>query len=284
MNIAASIRARLTNISRKENIAFQVIIVRYLHERLLYRLSISHFANQFYLKGGNFLYALNGLVTRPTTDIDFLGHKLAMEDRQIKKIFAEIADIQYNDGVWFDAENIQLEQIAEQNLYTGVRLIFPAGFDSIKQTIQIDIGFGDQITPHAVSLKYPVLIAHLPAPYLLAYTTETVIAEKFQAMIALAGSNSRMKDFYDVHQLLSVGAYDETQLKEAIITTFKNRKTDYVENHSLFTTEFSEDSIRNKMWEAFLKKIGKKDSLAFPQIMKEINAVLKPIWESIFDQ
>jgi len=281
MNIAASIRARLTNISRKENIAFQVIIVRYLHERLLYRLSVSRFADQFYLKGGNFLYALHGLVTRPTTDIDFLGHNLAAEAIQIKEIFAEIADIHFDDGVWFDSENIQFEQIAEQNLYTGLRLIFPAGFDSIKQIMQIDIGFGDRITPHAVSLKYPVLIADLPAPYLLAYTAETVIAEKFQAMIALAGSNSRMKDFYDVHQLLIGRQYDENLLKEAIVTTFKNRKTDYVENHTLFTTVFAEDSNRNKMWQAFLKKIGLKGKSEFPQVMKEITDVLKPIWESL---
>lgn len=279
MNNAASIRARLMNISRKENIAFQVIIIRYLHERLLYRLSISRFANQFYLKGGNFLYALNGLITRPTTDIDFLGRNLAIEDRQIKEIFVEITDIYFDDGVWFDTANIQLEQIAEQNLYTGVRLIFPAGFDSIKQTIQIDIGFGDFITPKAVTMEYPVLLADMPTPVIKAYTTETVIAEKFHAMIALSELNSRMKDFYDVYQLITSGQYDETVLKQAIKATFANRKTKYIQNHALFTASFATDRNRIIMWQAFLKKIGQSEKMPFTLVLGVIVTVLKPFWE-----
>jgi len=281
MSIAASIRARLLIISRNEHIAFQVIIVRYLHERLLYRLSRSRFADSFVLKGGNFIYALQGLTVRPTKDIDFLGYLMAEEAGKLKEIMAEIAATDFNDGVWYDIQNIHQEQISEQNQHNGIRLVFPAGFDTIKTNLQIDIGFGDLITPHAVRLIYPVLLPDLPAPDLLAYTVDTVIAEKFHAMISLSGLNSRMKDFYDVHRLIISGNYDATVLKEAVAATFSNRKTFYITNHALFTITFATDSSRNRMWQAFMKKIGQTEKLSFIQVMEVITTVLKPIWESL---
>ncbi len=284
MSTAASIRARLLNISRNEHIAFQVIIVRYLHERLLYRLSRSRYAYNFVLKGGNLIYALQGLTMRPTKDIDFLGYSVPDEARQLNVIMAEIANRDYDDGVWYDIKNIHQEQISEQNQNSGIRLVIPAGFDTIKTNVQIDIGFNDLITPHAVRLHYPVLLSEFPAPDLLAYTVETVIAEKFHAMIELSELNSRMKDFYDVHQLIRSGNYDETVLKEAVAATFANRKTYYATNHALFTIAFATDSSRNQMWQAFLKKIGQAEKVPFTQVIEVITTVLKPVWESLKTQ
>jgi len=281
MNNAASIRARLNNISRKENIAFQVIIVRYLHERLLYRLSISEHADRFCLKGGNFIYALQGLSTRPTMDIDLLAKSIRFEVDTLMKAFRDIAGIACDDGAWFNTENIRIEPIAAQNIYSGIRLSIPAGFDTIKQNLQIDIGFGDLITPEAIKLQYPVLLDDLPAPVLSAYTPETVIAEKFHAMIFLSGANSRMKDFYDVHHLLSSGNYILENLEKAIRVTFMQRKTFFVESHELFTEGFATDNQRNRIWQAFLKKINQPASLTFPEVLLEVTHVLKPIWETI---
>ncbi len=269
------------NISRKEHIAFQVIIVRFLHERLLYRLSRSPFADRFILKGGNFIYAHQGITVRPTKDIDFLAQSIPEEAGPIKEIMAEIAGKDLNDCVWYDIQNIHLQQISEQNQHNGIRLIFPAGFDSIKTSIQIDIGFGDQITPRAVRLLYPVLLHDMPAPDLLAYTVETVIAEKFHAMIFLAGINSRMKDFYDVYQLISAAKYNETVLKKAIVNTLENRQTIYTQDHTLFTPAFASDNNRNQMWSAFLKKIGQPYKLPFSEVMTLITTCMQPIWESL---
>lgn len=281
MNTAASKRARLMNIARKEHIAFQVIIVRFLHERLLYRLSRSSFADRFVLKGGNFIYAHHGITVRPTKDIDLLAQSIPEEAGPIKEIMTEIAGKDFNDGVWYDIQNIHLQQISEQNQHNGIRLIFPAGFDSIKASIQIDIGFGDRITPQAVRLHYPVLLPEMPAPDLLAYTVETVIAEKFHAMIFLAGINSRMKDFYDVYQLISAGKYNEEVLKKAIVNTLENRQTKYTQDHMLFTPAFASDNNRNRMWSAFLKKIGQPDKLPFSEVMTLITTRLQPIWETL---
>ncbi len=277
MNVAASIRARLTNISRNENIAFQVIIVRYLHERLLYRLSRSRFVNQLYLKGGNLLYILQGISTRPTVDVDFLGHSLSGEPTSIKNMMEEIASISCNDGVWFDTRNIFIERLTGQNLYSGIRLVFPAGFHTIKQNLQIDIGFGDRVIPNPVRLNFPVLLDDLPVPEILAYTPETVIAEKFHAMIELSVFNSRMKDFFDVYQLLETEQYDDKILKQAVSATFQNRQTFFSENHALFTDEFANNTQRNRDWQAFLKKINRGASLQFPKVMKEITRAMKPI-------
>jgi predicted nucleotidyltransferase component of viral defense system len=261
-----------------------VIIVRYLHERFLYRLSISKYTDRFFLKGGNFIYALQGLATRPTLDIDLLAKSINNEAANLEMIFAEIADIEVDDGVWFDAKSLHVQTLLQQQIYTGVRLLIDAGFHTVKQRLQIDIGFGDRITPHAMQLEYPVLLDDLPVPVLRAYTPETVIAEKFHAMIFLAGANSRMKDFYDVYHLLMSEEYDPSTLEAAIKATFKQRKTGYTEDHELFTNEFAGNAMRVRQWKAFLKKINQPEAFEFADVIGEITSRLQPIWLSLSEE
>jgi hypothetical protein len=284
MNISASIRARLNNISRKEKIAFQVIIVRYLHERFLYRLSISKYADSFFLKGGNYIYALHGLATRPTMNIDLLAKLMNNEAANLEAIFREIAAIIVDDGAWFEKDSLRVQTIEQQNVYSGVRLFIMAGFHTVKQKLQVDIGFGDTITPRAMYLEYPVLLNDLPAPKLRAYTPETAIAEKFHAMIFLAGANSRMKDYYDVYHLLMSEAYDPSTLEAAIKATFKQRKTGYTENHELFTNDFAGNAMRVGQWQAFLKKINQQEVVGFADVIGEITSRLQPIWLTLSEQ
>ncbi len=255
--------------------------MRYLHERFLYRLSISKYADRFFLKGGNFIYALQGLATRPTMDIDLLGKSVKNEATNLEVIFCEIAEIIVDDGAWFDSNSLQVQTISQQQIYTGIRLLLGAGFHTVKQRLQIDIGFGDKITPRAMLLEYPVLLDDLPIPVLRAYTPETVIAEKFHAMILMAGANSRMKDFYDVYHLLLSDDYNPATLEQAIKATFRQRKTGFTENHELFTNEFAGDTIRAKQWQAFLKKINQPDAIAFADVIGEITSKLKSIWLSL---
>jgi predicted nucleotidyltransferase component of viral defense system len=281
MNVAASIRDRLMNISRKEKIAFQVLILRYLHERLLYRLSVSNYADRFFLKGGNLMYAFQGLSTRPTMDIDLMAKSLSNEAGNLVSVFTEILSQACQDGVWFEADSLQVETIAQQNIYSGTRLNFMAGFHSIKQKLQIDVGFGDKIMPEAISLEYPVLLDDLPTPVILAYTAETMIAEKFHAMIFRAGANSRMKDFYDVYQLLHTKKYSAENLEQAILATFNQRLTYFTDEHELFSEGFSNNAARNIQWQAFLKKINHPGFIAFDEVMDLITKTLKPIWKSL---
>lgn len=278
MSNATSIRAKLLNIAKKEKIAFQVILLRYIHERFLYRLSISKYKNNFFLKGGNFMYAIEGLLARPTKDIDLLGQDISNDIDNLKNTIVAITNTKCKeDFVIFNTKTISIEPITEKNLYNGVRLQLNARFDTTKQNIQIDIGFGDTIIPKPITLDYPTLLPDVPAPKLTAYTLETVIAEKFHAMIALSTLNSRMKDFYDVYNLLTKHKIDNKNLEKAITNTFAIRETTISKQHALFTDDFKNDPKRIQMWNVFLKKINHKGDLPFQTIMQTITKQLKPL-------
>jgi hypothetical protein len=228
------------------------------------------------------LYALGGVKTRPTKDIDFSGRNIDNNPGIIADAVKQICSIQYaKDCAWFDANSVTAELITEQKKYGGVRLTFNAGFDSIKNRLQIDIGFGDVLTPDAMKMEYPVLIPGFANPVVLVYSTETIIAEKFHAMIELSSSTSRMKDFYDIYKLLTEGNFRKDIVKEAIKATFINRQTPYSENQMLFDPHYSEDKQRQTMWKAFLRKTGLNLEIPFDEVVTTITSELKPCWENL---
>ena len=279
---ASSIRAALKKIADKENIDFQILVIRYLHERLLYRLSLSPHQPNFFLKGGALIYAIEGLHVRPTMDIDLLASKISNDKGEMKDVFRSVNSISYEaDCVVFDSENIVVSEIKEQDKYSGLRVHIDACFDTIRQKIQIDIGFTDIISPAPMILEYPVLMEEFEKPVIRAYSIETVIAEKFHAMIALNTFNSRMKDFYDVYILLKNNTIDNNSLQEAIDKTFRQRNTVFVENHELFTNSFCENKNRQIMWKAFLRKIRISEELDFSNVMNTIVQRLYPIYKNI---
>ena len=255
-NYGRSVKERLLNISRVEKYSSQLLISRYFQERLLYRLSVSDYKDKFILKGGALLYAHDGFQARPTLDIDFMAKNVSNDMANIKKIFQEICQIGCEeDGVVFDADTIETSEIAISKDYHGVRLSLLAHLDTAQQNISMDIGFGDVITPSPQQLSFPALIATAPGANILAYSLETVVAEKFQAMISLSVGNSRMKDFFDVYQILSKQILDSATLSEAIKATFANRGTHFKENHPLFNEDFFTDINRSQYWKGFLKRI-----------------------------
>lgn len=280
-NRAASIRARLLNLAKNEGIDFQLIIIRYLHERLIYRISASDYSEKFVLKGGAFIYAVHGIRSRPTLDIDLLGTQISNDIEEICTAFKHICEVFSDDEVQFNSESVIGESIAQIDKYKGVRLFIEASFDTVRQRIQIDVGFGDIVIPEIQMLEYPVLLNDLQFPVIRAYSKETVIAEKFQAMIDLSAINSRMKDFYDVYQLLTGNEFDINTLQKAIVATFRNRQTIFTENHALFTSDFASNSIRKRNWVAFLNKINHDKNLTLEEVMQTIREKLKPIWEAM---
>lgn len=280
-DIAKSIKAKLLNIAKKEELDYQLLIIRYLYERLLYRLSVSPYKDKFCLKGGVLLYAFEKEFPRPTLDIDFLGMKIKNDVDTIKNVFSEILAISCEDGVSFDISTIDSEEINESKAYQGVRVTFLARLESIRQTMKMDIGFGDVIIPTAQTLAYPVLMDELPVPEVLSYSLESVVAEKFQAMIELSEVNSRYKDFYDVYKILSLQQLDDAVLSEAIRATFRNRNTFYQDSHPLFTESFIKDENRNTQWKRFLKKIKYDGDLSFETVMNLITSCLKPVYKTL---
>jgi predicted nucleotidyltransferase component of viral defense system len=278
MSTANAISAKLLDYSRKYKVNHQMILIRFFHERLLFRVSVSEFKNHLLLKGGNLLYSIQGDIARPTVDVDFSGNIISNDIEEIKKIFLQILTIKSNDGVIFNAETLHASEINEQNQYTGVRVKVIAQLANIKQNIQIDIGFGDVITPAPQTLHYPILLEDFEVPVIQAYTIETVIAEKLQAIIILAQLNSRMKDFYDIYSLLKSEKINLEVVKEAITQTFNNRNTPVNFDSIVFKEEFYTDANRLKMWKAFLTKI-KAESISFETVIKTIEQLVKDVFK-----
>lgn len=276
MKNTKSIRGQLYNLAKKEQIDFQMIITRFLHEHVLLRISNSKWKDSLFLKGGNLMYAIYGLTSRPTIDIDLLGCNISNNKEDLLKMFSEILENQEEDFVIFDPKSLKTRVINEQNTYNGVRISVKANFDSISQILQIDIGFGDVIIPKPIEISYPILLPDAKVPVLWAYNPETVIAEKLQAIIELAQLNSRMKDFYDIYTLLTTQKIDKIILKEAITQTFTQRGTTISFKSVVFTPEFYKDSARIKMWNTFLKKI-KVDEISFKEVVKTIKKVTEEI-------
>lgn len=281
-NYGKSIRTKLLNVAKKENIFYQTILTRYFQERLLYRMSQTRYRNNFYLKGGALMYAYERFAARPTLDIDFLGNNISNKGTSIIAAFKEICSVPFEeDGVIFDVEHITAQNITEFKDYHGIRLSIPVKMDSIAQVLTMDIGFGDVVTPSPVNLDFPILLEHLPCANILAYSLETVIAEKMHAIIDLADQSSRMKDYYDLHRILKEEQYDSEVLQEAIIRTFENRHTPYDENTMFFRKDFGINQQMEVRWKAFMRKITKATDLSFSEVVAFIQETLRPYWENI---
>lgn len=281
-NYGKSIRSKLLNVAKKEDVFYQTVLTRYFQERLLYRMSQTRYRDNFYLKGGALLYAFERFAARPTLDIDFLGHNISNEGNIVIAAFREICSVPYEeDGFIFDIEHITAQNITEFKDYHGIRLSIPVQMDTISQVMTMDIGFGDVVTPSPVCLEYPLLLEHLPVPNILAYSIETVIAEKMHAVIDLADQSSRMKDYYDLFNLLSKEKYDSETLQEAIIRTFENRHTSYDANTMFFRKDFAGNSQMQTRWKAFLRKITKEADVSFFEVVTYIQTTLKPYWEKM---
>lgn len=281
-NYGKSVRTRLLTVSKENGIPYMTVLVRYFQERLLYRVSQSEFKENFYLKGGALLYAFNQEKARPTKDIDFLGTHISNDRDYIKAVFTKIAEVPCDvDGVSYDVDTIEVIDITQEKKYHGARLTMLAHLDTVLQQISMDIGFGDIVTPGPQDLSYPLLLENLPGVNLLAYSLETVVAEKFEAMISLSVNNSRMKDFYDLYKILNDGNWDSEVLGEAVRNTFANRKTLYIENHPLFDDEFYSDTSRIARWNGFLKSIKSKEQIPFAETGKSIKAFLWTYWQTL---
>ena len=281
-NYGKSVRSKLLNIAKEENVFYQTILTRYFQERLLYRLSQTRYRMNFYLKGGALMYAYERFAARPTLDIDFLGSNISNEGAAVITAFKEICSVPCEeDGVTFDVENITAQKITEFKDYHGIRLSIPVSMDTIAQVMTMDIGFGDVVTPKPLDLDYPTLLEHLPSANILAYSLETVIAEKLHAIVDLGDQSSRMKDYYDLYIILDKEKYDAAVLQEAIVHTFENRHTTYDANTMFFRKDFSDNQQMQVRWQAFAKKITKQTELTFAEVVTYIQRQLQSYWDNL---
>jgi predicted nucleotidyltransferase component of viral defense system len=281
-NIAASVKAKLKAIAESENRQFDFLLMLYMIERLLYRLSISAYSDNFILKGGLLLYVHLEDKARPTKDIDFLARRIPNDIETITAVFRKICVIEYNDGLVYDTKNLVVEKIKEGADYEGIRIKVNCYLEKTKMLLQFDIGFGDVIVPKPVVMDYPVLL-NMASPQIQTYSIESVIAEKFEAMIALADLNSRMKDFYDIYSISERFDFEGRVLYEAVFETFDRRGTNLFKEPLVFKEEFSHDENKQKQWQAFTKRILKRE-LDFKIVTENIRVFLEPIYHAVIHE
>jgi predicted nucleotidyltransferase component of viral defense system len=279
-NAGKSVKTRLLNLMNETGYKYMYLLARYFNERLLYKVSVSQYKDNFVLKGGSLLYALNGLETRPTIDVDFMADRISRDREYLENVFREILSIPCDeDGVIFDVETLKSEPITVDEQYPGTRFLVTAHMDSIVYPMSMDIGFGDVITPCPEAVDYPLLLQDMPSINIQAYSLETVIAEKFHAMIDRDVLNSRMKDFFDCYQILTTRELSDEILYEAINATFNNRQLEMKTDLKLFTEDFATDEMRQKQWKSFLKRIQWKQDVDFKEVMILIASRLKPMYD-----
>ena len=255
-DLAASVRARLLNIAKTEGSDFNQVLVRFALERILYRLTRSPHADRFVLKGALLFTLWYDMPHRATRDVDLLGFG-ASDLASITQVFRDIAAITADDGIVFDPNSVIVQEIRKEAGYGGVRVIVAGELANARCRTQIDIGFGDAVTPGPVDSVYPVLLDDLPAPRLRAYPIYTVVAEKLHAITLLGMTNSRVKDYFDLSLLLERETLDADLLAQAIKATFARRGMAVPAELPVgLTDEFSGDASRQALWNAFAKKNG----------------------------
>ena len=264
-NIGASVRARLLDRARAEGSDFQILLTRYALERLLYRLSISVHRGRFILKGAMLFVTWVTDPFRPTRDLDLLGYGDNGAEAIAETFRTICAQPVADDGVKFDVAALEAAPIREEVEYGGVRIRTSATIAGARIPIQVDVGFGDAITPAPIEINYPVLL-DAPAPHLRAYPVETVVAEKFEALTTLGMANSRLKDFYDLWLIAQTFEFRQVELVEAVRRTFERRGTTLPADTPIgLSDEFA--AAWAAQWRTFL---GRERMAAAPDVFADV--------------
>jgi predicted nucleotidyltransferase component of viral defense system len=272
-DIGASVRARLLNLARERGQVLDLLLTRYALERLLYRLSLSAHRNRFVLKGAMLVTTWFEDPHRPTRDLDLLGYG-DPSAQAMSIVWKEICGTVVDDGITFDNAALRIAPIREDLEYGGLRIRTTATMARAQIAVTIDIGFGDAVEPGVEEIDLPVLL-DLPVPRLRAYARETVIAEKFHAMIVRGLANSRMKDFYDVWVLSKHYTFD-TRLAQAIAATFRRRQTEIPESlPDAFMPEFFRNQGKIQQWSAFVHDLS-AESPALETVVSELATFIGP--------
>lgn len=255
-DVAASVRERLLEVAKAQGVDFNQVLARFALERILFRLSRSAHADRFLLKGALLFTLWYDMPHRATRDADLLGFG-ASDLESVARAFRDIASVRAEDGIVFDPTSVVADDIRKDAGYAGARVVISGELAKARCRTQIDIGFGDAVTPGPIDATYPVLLDDPPAPHLRTYPVYTVIAEKLHAIALLGMTNSRMKDYLDLSVLLERETLDIDVLIRATKATFERRGTIVPTELPIgLTDEFAHDPSRQVLWQAFLRKNG----------------------------
>jgi Nucleotidyl transferase AbiEii toxin, Type IV TA system len=274
-NLSASILARLLNLARQRGDDYTLLLNRFTLERLLCRVAASPHADRFLLKGALLFSLWYDQPHRPTRDADLLG--FGPDDAEtLIATFRDFAAIDMDDGITFDPQSVRADSIRDDNRYGGLRVRLTGRIDNVRCALQIDVGFGDAVTPEPQTVVFPVLLNDLPAPSLKVYPVYTVIAEKYHAMTILGLANTRMKDFFDIATIARRTDLDGATLARAIGATFARRGATLPTHPPVaLTAEFGGDAAKQRQWQAFLRK-GRIDAGTLAETVDLLHTLLWP--------
>jgi len=273
-DLAASIHARLSARAKARGEIFQEVLTRYGVERFLYRLSRTPARDTLWLKGALLFDLWFDVPYRPTRDADFLGFGSA-DQAELESIIRDACVIEAPDGMSYEPASMRVREIREDAHYAGLRVTLTGTLKNARCPVQLDVGYGDAVTPGPEEALYPTLLDDLPAPRLKVYPRETVIAEKLEAIATLGIANSRMKDYFDLLALAREGATDPRLLSEAIRATFERRRTPLPANMLLgLEDQFARDKVKQVQWNAFLAK-NRLEGPPLEVVVREVRAFLK---------
>lgn len=275
-NLAASVQARLLNIAKAQGRDYGQVLTKFALERLLYRLSQSKHSDSFLLKGALLFDLWFDVPLRPTRDIDLLGFGLA-ELPHVIGVFEDLCHVDLQDAIVFMASSIKAEEIRKEANYAGIRVSMLAQLGNSRASIQVDIGYGDAVTPAPETATYPVLLADFPAPVLRVYPRYTVVAEKVETIATLGIANSRMKDYFDLWVLHQQGEFDPNILRRAILATFNRRASPMPSALPVgLSEEFASDAKKQQQWQTFLTK-NRLEPIELGAVVKILQDWLAPL-------
>ncbi len=281
-NMSASVRARLLNLARSTSRDFQELTTRYAIERFLVRLASSQHKDRFILKGAMLYVAWKLDAQRTTMDLDLLGIGSPGPER-LADVFRQICEVQTkDDGLLFDKDSITAAPIREEAAYDGVRVVLRVTLGAMPIRLQVDVGFGDAVVPAARKSEFPALLDE-QGPMVKAYAPETVIAEKFNAMVLLGMANSRMKDYFDIWMLSQNFTFEGSVLREAILNTFAKRQTAMPNSAPIgLGEEFSGNASKLLQWQGFVKRQRRQESApSLGEVIAVLREFLVPVVSSI---
>ena len=272
-DVAASVLARLKNKAAESGRSYQLCLQLFCQEEFLRRLEKSKYAENLVLKGGLFLYSLTNFDSRVTVDVDFLLRQIPNTPEQLKSILEDIIAVPTgNDFVTFEIKDVAPISVAKK--YAGIGTSIVAHIKNTRTPFSIDFGVGDVIVPKQEKRRIPTQLSDFESPMVNTYSVETTVAEKLDAILSLMEFSSRMKDYYDLYYIANKFDFDGAVLSEALRKTFANREHHFTVEQFEQVMSFGDDSVMQKKWKAFIRKINTKTD-DYSTVLKTIQNFLE---------
>lgn len=277
MKNAMQLKAIIKNLAKEKHISVQLVMQNFMLERLLERISLSRYQQNFILKGGFLIAAMVGLDTRATMDMDATIKGLPVNEQTIREMFEEICKIELDDDVTFSFRSIG--EIREGDEYTGYRVSLSANYPPMEVPLKVDITTGDKITPREIEYQFKLLLEDRSIS-VLAYNLETIMAEKLETVISRGDQNTRPRDYYDIYILvkLQYSNIDSESLKAALDATAKKRgSTDVIKGYRRIIETVGKSEVMRTQWKKYQKDFEYADGIEFEDVCRAAFGLLDNI-------